>query len=132
MEAGPLYWPEMPVFKDRNALLLHARLSGSSVIPQEVIPFAIEVECTIIEGVICREIGNPGERVRDNYRQGDTFTLVGVDLNDPGFYVARARWQNVIEPVFLLSRHMKVSMEHTIVSDCEWNRLERAKQRLQA
>ncbi len=116
---APLYWPELPMFNDRATY-------PSGIIPQKIIPFAIEIQCKIKRGVFCRAKGNPGERVRDNYREDDTFTIMGIDVNDPGFYVARPSWQNVIEPVFLLSRHMKVCIQHTVVSDKEIDRIKRA------
>ena len=68
--------------------------------------------------------------MRDNYRQGDTFTIMGVDVNDPGFYVARPSWRNVIEPVFLLSRNMKVCIQDTVVSDREIDKIKMATERL--
>ncbi len=102
----------------------------SRIIPQEIIPFAIEIQCTIRQGVICRERANPGEWVRDHYRQGDTFTIMGVDVNDPGFYVARPSWRNLIEPVILLDRNMKVRIEHTVVSDHEMRKIDKAMERL--
>jgi hypothetical protein len=102
----------------------------SRIIPQEIVPFAIEIQCTIRQGVICRERANPGEWVRDHYRQGDTFTIMGVDVNDPGFYVARPSWRNLIEPVILLDRNMKVRIEHTVVSDHEKQRIDMAMERL--
>ncbi len=122
-ETAPLYWPELPKFNARDP-------SPSGIIPQNIIPFAIEIQCKIKRGVVCRAKGNPGEPVRDNYREDDTFTIMGVDVNDPGFYVARASWQNKIEPVFLLSRHMKVCIQHTVVSDKEIDRIKKATARL--
>ena len=122
-ETEPLYWPKLPPLNNRAKC-------PSGIIPQVIIPFALEVQCQIKPGVFCRAKGNLGERVRDNYRQGDTFTIMGVDVNDPGFYVARPSWRNVIEPVFLLSRNMKVCIQDTVVSDREIDRIKRATERL--
>jgi hypothetical protein len=187
--AGPLYWPNLPKFIDRQELLrrergkhwqtiaravrnvadakteLYSLTRGrvgifedppwkkrlidtavdkigmaeerleiaeheSRIIPRKIIPFTIEVLCKIKKGVIEERPVEPGHEMSYNYRYDEEWTITGVDENDPGFYVGVRHWREPLVPDLTISPTFKVRIEHTVVSDREMQRINRAMARL--
>ncbi len=95
----------------------------SRIIPRKIVPFVIEVLCKIKKGVIEDRPVEPGHyEMRYSYRYDEEWTITGVDENDPGFYVG--------VPDFPIETTLKVRIEHTVVSDREMQRIDRAMERL--